>query len=205
MTVEQIQKFIKESIDRNVQWKRIRVLGGEPTCHSRLLEILDLLLDYRRNYSADTQIQVVTNGSGEEARSVISRIPVEIEIENSSRVNKIKPFFPFNIAPVDVDKFKNADFSNGCWITSGPGIGLTPYGYYCCAVAGGIDRIFAFDIGRKELPSSDDTLINQLRVFCKLCGHFITITDKVTIEAVSPTWQKAYEEYKRAKQCLSLY
>jgi len=33
MTVDQIKKFVEESKASNLQWKRIRILGGEPTLH----------------------------------------------------------------------------------------------------------------------------------------------------------------------------
>ena len=45
MSVEQIQKFINESVDNNVKWERIRVMGGEPTLHPDIFEILNLLLE----------------------------------------------------------------------------------------------------------------------------------------------------------------
>ena len=115
-----------------------------------------------------------------------------------------KFFHPFNVAPKDCKLYKYADYSNGCYITSVCGIGLTPYGYYPCAIAGGIDRVFGFDIGRKKIPSDGDSMKDQMKIFCKLCGHF-RYALPVNKEVISPTWRKAYEEYKKRKPKLSLY
>lgn len=103
MTVEQIQQFVDESQQAAIQWERIRVIGGEPTLHPQLFNILDVLLAYRHHQNKsqpNSRIEVVTNG---------------------------------------------------CWVASYCGTGLTPYGYYPCAVAGGIDRVMGFNIGRKQI------------------------------------------------------
>lgn len=204
MTVEQIQKFVKESIDINVKWERIRVMGGEPTLHPNVIEILNLLLDYKKIYSQDTCIELDTNGIGKTANAVLVKAPKEIEIENSSKESKVQLFYPFNMAPKDSIRYRYADYSQGCRVISVDGIGLTPYGYYPCTVAGGIDRIFGFDIGRKKLPSYDDSMTDQLETFCKLCGHF-RAAKRTNKEVMSPTWQIAYENYKKRKPKLALY
>ena len=205
MTVEQIQMFIKESIEKNANWEQIKVLGGEPTLHPDLLEILSLLIEYKKYSSSGVHIQLVTNGYGTKVADVLSKIPTDIEIENSMKTSVGNEFLPFNKAPKDFILFKNADFSNGCHIPFVCGIGLTPYGYYPCAVAGGIDRVFGYDIGRKELPSTNDTMVDQLRVFCELCGHFLTARSRTTSEVMSPAWKEAYKRYKMVKPSLSLY
>ena len=204
MTVEQIQKFVDESIDSNAKWERIRVMGGEPTLHPNVIEILNLLLGYKKNISPDTCIELDTNGVGKKVNGILSKVPKEIEIENSSKESKILPFYPFNMAPEDSLRYRSADYSSGCRITSVDGIGLTPYGYYPCAAAGSIDRIFGFDIGRKKLPSYNDSMTDQLEVFCKLCGHF-RAAKRTNKELMSPTWKKAYENYKQIKPKLALY
>ena len=125
-------------------------------------------------------------------------------IENSSKESEVCPFYPFNMAPKDSIMYRYADYSSGCHITSVNGIGLTPYGFYPCAVAGSIDRIFGFDIGRKKLPSYDDSMIDQLEVFCEFCGHF-RAAKRTNKEVMTPTWEIAYENYKNGGKKLSLY
>jgi hypothetical protein len=205
MTVEQIQRFIKESIESNVKWESIRVMGGEPTLHPDLLKILTVILEYKKHYSAAVRIVLVTNGYDSKVSRILSEVPAEIEIENSKKTSEVNKFTTFNKAPQDSFLFKNADFSNGCWMTFHSGIGLTPHGYYCCAVGGSIDRVFGFDVGRKKLPSNNDDMIDQLQLFCKLCGHFPQSHATTTCEVTSASWKAAYNKYRQMNPSLSLY
>jgi len=75
------------------------------------------------------------------------------------------------------------------------GMGLTPSGYYMCAVAGGIDRVFRYDLGRKEVPDESDTLVDQMAAFCRLCGHF-GVQWPTRRARISKTWRRAYEHWQ---------
>lgn len=70
ISISQIVAFVEESIDKKIKWKRIRVLGGEPTLHPHFLEIIENLGKYIK-FHADCEIQVVSNGYGDEVRSKI--------------------------------------------------------------------------------------------------------------------------------------
>jgi hypothetical protein len=141
MTLEQINVFVKESIAKRVKWERIRLLGGEPILHPNFLEILSLLIAYRNAFSKRTVIEVTTNGYGKKAERIIEKIPAGIKINNSHKQPTVAPDFDtFNVAPRDLDAYKQADYRNGCWISQTCGIGLSSAGYYPCAAAGGIDR-----------------------------------------------------------------
>lgn len=206
MTVGQIQKFVDESIKNNIKWERIRVLGGEPTLHPDLFKILTVLLRYKKDFSLDTNLELITNGFGERVKKVLSKIPEGVNINSSEKETTVNLFFPFNIAPKDSVLFRFADYSNGCATVCDCGMGLTPYGYYPCAVAGGIDRVFGFNIGRKNIPSLDDSMTDQLKIFCKLCGQFGGGKAKrIDKELNSKSWKEVYERYKKRKPSLSLY
>ena len=227
ITIEQIAKFINESIVKYIRWKTIRILGGEPTLHPKLLMMLKMLHEYRINMLPESNIQLVTNGFGRKVNERLAKISDEIVIENSQKTSRVNPtFFPFNIAPVDLDQFKDYDFSGGCWIAAGCGVGLTPYGYYPCAIAGGIDRIFGFDQGRKELPDPDDKMVDLFSMFCRYCGHFLENQRRshqeqpiypteyfkergtnlgVNSEITSAAWSKAYACYRQKTPKLTRY
>ncbi|MBW2251043.1 MAG: radical SAM protein [Deltaproteobacteria bacterium] len=200
----QIQKFIDESIDKNHQWEVIRILGGEPTLHPDISYILESLINYKYNHSPDTKIQLATNGCGKKVKHILSKIPKEIDILNSSKVTNSQFFSSFNSAPCDSFSYKFLNYSNGCKILTRCGMGLTPFGYYPCAVAGGIDRIIGSDCGRKTLPDNDDEMIDHLQLFCRLCGHFRP-PDKTNLEIMSPFWKDAYKKYKDKQPVLKLY
>jgi hypothetical protein len=204
MTIAQIKKFIGESIARDIKWERILIEGGEPTLHPDILTILNLLLEYKNSYSFKTKIIVVTNGVGEVVNKVLRNIPKEIDIWNSKKDTLVHSFYPTNYAPIDSALYRFADYSNGCKALCDCGLGLDPWGYYPCVVAGSIDRIFGFDLGRKSLPSENDLMTEQLNAFCKLCGAF-RYCWTTTKEKISPTWKKALKDYYLNKPKLSLF
>lgn len=202
VSLNQIRSFAQESASRAIQWETIRVLGGEPTLHPDLFSILDILLDYKAQYCPGTRIQLVTNGHGSKVKRAIEQVPAGIEIENTAKEDISPEFVPFNLAPIDSMLYRHADFSNGCGIISVCGIGLPPYGYYVCAIAGGIDRVFGFGKGHPALPAPEDSMADQLNTFCKLCGHF-RYPKKSRDEVISPSWRRAYEQYRTATARLS--
>ena len=173
LTLDDIKFFIKESINNDKKWERIRILGGEPTLHKQIFEILDVLLIYKREFSPNTKIQLVSNGHGKAVHKVLSRIPSDIEIENSQKTSNIQPTFtPINLAPIDDPQSSKQDFTKGCWIPSLCGITLDMHGYYPCSAAAAFDRIFGFNSGEKKIPCEVGTLEKKFKQFCQYCGHF---------------------------------
>jgi hypothetical protein len=213
MTTSQIKKFIDESIKRDKNWRRIRVLGGEPLLHPSIFDIIGLLSAYRDEYSPGTRVEVTTNGFGREVAEVLGKIPRDIWVNNTKKEGRLqKKFEAFNMAPADDMRYCLADFTNGCWITHDCGMGLNRYGYYQCAVAGSIDRVMGFDQGIKKLPTSASEFSRQKRTLCKYCGHFIRrgyvpadLRIEVNGEPQSKSWINAYRIYGRQKPILSLY
>jgi len=77
------------------------------------------------------------------------------------------------------------------------GTGLGPNGYYVCAVAGGIDRIYGWNVGRKSLPLITDDMEDHLERFCSHCGHFKRRQEEPFDGPImSETWQGAYQRYR---------
>ena len=207
MTIEQIKKFIQETLKKKVYWKHIRVLGGEPTLHKHIFEILDLLLQYKNAYSSGTKIQLVTNGHGKTVKNRISKAPKGIEIENTEKTSNIQAFFsPINKAPIDIPEYKNSDFTKGCWIPTLCGITLDMHGYYPCSAAAAIDRVFGFDVGKKALPNKREPLECLFEKFCRLCGHFYdeinslastNLTTEKEVYAFEKVHRENFERIKR--------
>jgi hypothetical protein len=192
LSTDQIRRFVQESIESNVKWESIRILGGEPTLHADLLDILSIISVYRNEHSPDTNIVLVTNGTGAEVKSVLEKIPADICIDNTEKYSEGHDHVAFSNAPRDHAFAAALDYSNACMVTRVCGIGLTPFGYYCCAVAGSIDRVFGYDMSRKVLPKSNDLMIDQMQIFCSLCGHFLL--DKCAGSGtMSRSWLKAIE------------
>jgi hypothetical protein len=191
MPVATVEAFIARSVDGKIPWKRIRVLGGEPTLHRRFLDILDRLMDYRRTHNPGVRLVVGTNFHGPRVCRVLEQLPPAIAIKSTLKTSRTNLFRPFNVAPVDSIFNRFSDYSCGCRIIEECGLGLTPSGYYMCAIAGGIDRIFGYRLGRPELPDASDAFDDQMAAFCPLCGHF-GFQWPTRKPRQSKTWRLAY-------------
>lgn len=202
ISISQIEKFIEESRYNKYMWTEIRLIGGEPTLHPDILGIIDMLLKYKSDYP-QVRISISTNGYGEVVKRVLRKLPDEILIKNTNKTSPTQQFIPMNNAPVDSGICHN--YSYGCLMTS-CGLGLNAYGYYHCSLAGGIDRIFGYNIGRKRMPAMNDLMLKEKSVFCRVCGFFNCEVEKSSGKQItSKTWQKALSCYKRVNKRLSLY
>lgn len=205
MTLQTVVNFVDESIGKKANWSRIRVLGGEPTLHPQFPLIINELLRYKKN-NIDCIIEVVTNGYGRKVQEVLRMIPDSISIDNSYKISGKQPaFIPFNMAPIDDRKFVFSDYRNGCSIIRDCGIGLTPTGYYPCAIAGGIDRITGQSSGRTKLPEDGDDMRDLLDRACRLCGRYKKdfVPEKlrplIIGTPMSVSWKKLYVNWKNSK------
>lgn len=200
MSVDQIQSFVNELYYNNNQLKRIKLLGGEPTLHPELQSILEILTEY--SSKAGTKLQIATNGT--QPLDTITKFP-NIGIINSAKKSPVQDFYPFNISPIDT-LFKYSDFSIGCRQIETCGVGMNAYGFYPCTPGAAIDRVFGFNIGRKEYPHFNNDMTDQLEVLCKHCGHFWAENIYTTRNHVlSQDWQKAISDYKHHKPVLDRY
>jgi sulfatase maturation enzyme AslB (radical SAM superfamily) len=198
-----VRQFVDESLLARRYWSRIRLLGGEPTLHPDFMAILAELERYRVEYP-DASIQLVTNGYGPKVKRILQRLPTSIYVENSSKSSDVQPGFgPFNLAPIDSAAYSWADYRNGCAVASTCGLGLTPQGYYPCAIAGGIDRVLGLKRGRNQLPPPNDEMRDLMDAACRLCGRFRDghyVPEKLRApllkQETSPSWQKIYEEWR---------
>jgi hypothetical protein len=205
MTLQQVQKFVDESQQHHVAWKVIKLLGGEPTMHKQLLEILAILKRYVDDYSPTTRLELWTNGEGKKVKEVVASLPAYVKVIDSSVTRGAEPLFnSFNLAPIDSVFYKHTDFSHGCSIIEKCGVGLTPFGYYPCAVAGGIDRVFGKNLGAASLDDAYAGMRGQLNEFCRLCGHFRASKSSKN-QNKSKTWTLAYRDYKKTKPHLDHY
>lgn len=206
ISLDTITQFIDQSISSDRRWDRIRLLGGEPTLHPDFLAILAEMERYLA-YHPSALVEVVSNGYGSKVKRTLAKVPATISIENSAKVDNIQPSFgPFNLAPQDSRWYRLADYRNGCSIASTCGIGLTPQGYYPCAVAGGIDRVLGRKGGRQRLPSADDDMRDLMDVACRLCGrfrdgHYVPpkLRPPLLEQQTSVSWQQIYQNWRNRR------
>jgi hypothetical protein len=210
MSLSQIKKFVKESLESGYKWDNINILGGEPSLHPQIEEVIKEL-KVLKDYNPKTTIRFITNGFGKKVNEVISKLPSWVAIINTNKKSPVQLFQSYNDAPIDHKEFLHSKFDKGCETTESCGLGLTRYGYYICGAGASIDRVFGFDLGIKKLSLlSDAELDKQRKILCKYCGHYKykNLADKKCWkkeEEISPSWEKAYKNYKDKKPSLSLY
>lgn len=207
MPLEMIERFVDESVAMDKRWRRIRVLGGEPTLHPQFDAVIAALLAYRR-FHPECIVEVVTNGHGPQVERALARLPEDVWVDNSRKDGPVQSSFgPFHLAPCDDPAYRNVDYSNGCVVQRDCGMGLTPLGYYPCAVAGGIDRFLGGILGASTLPTDDDDMLRAVEALCRLCGrfregHFVPRVLRVPLldEPISPTWRRLYDAWRHARE-----
>ena len=208
MPIEMIQDFLDESEQKGMKWEALHILGGEPTLHPHFVEIVTLLDDWFMEHSPDTDLKVITNGVSRKVQNNIMSIPEHWRYENSYKLDReldTSHFEPFNLAPIDLPQWRGEDFTKGCYITQDSGIGLTPYGYFHCAIAGGMERIMNLGHGFDKIPEHPWEFLDMMKDYCRFCGHFLSDAFKerserigmdVSPETVSESWQTAYGEWE---------
>ena len=207
MPISMIQDFLDDSTKKSKLWESIHILGGEPTLHPNFVEIIMMIDNWLEKYSPNTERKVISNGVSRKTVKNLSLIPENWRYDNSFKHDReaaTEHFEPFNYAPKDLENWKDQDFTKGCYITQDSGIGLSPYGYHHCAIAGGIERVFNFGLGFDELPDHPWQFLEMMKTYCALCGHFLSdipleraqrseLNVDPGIQSIS--WQNGYEQW----------
>lgn len=196
ITPSQISSFVKESIRLNHSWDRITIIGGEPSMHPNLFDIINELKIYK-DVKKECKIVFSTNGS---FKNILSKIPSWIEIYNSYKTTPVQRHCNYNESPIDNGLY----FVPYCSIPWRCGMALTRYGYFPCGAGASLCRVFGFDIGIKSLKELNfENIKVQLSKICKFCGNSPNIFNKrAKKEMISKTWKRVYEEYKKSKPIL---
>ncbi len=207
MSVEQIEQFIKESVDRNYKWERIVLAGGEPTLHPDLMDIIRLFHRYK-GYNPNCVYQLFSNKYTEESREIANGMPTWIKTEhNGTRSRKTsstqRDFYPMTYAPID----RGIGVWPGCEVSGYCGLGLSRNGFYPCGMAASIDRVYGFDMGIKSVPDiNPERLLTMIIHFCSLCGYKCRDHPYPKGEDyVSETWDTALSVYNEQRPELTLY
>ena len=201
MTVEQIEKVLNESLALEQPFKNIWILGGEPTLHPHLPEILKVLEHYHTQVE-NCEVTLWSHGSGKIVPEKLKNLPAWINLKVSPKKPKLggEGFEAFLAAPLDYPDYHDGNYSNGCTqiAPTKQGVSVSPYGIYGCPVAATIDRVVGLDIGIKKLDQiSNENFREQLNQLCRYCGHFLSNQNmELGLESVSSTWQTLRDSHK---------
>lgn len=202
LTIDQLKRFLKETVDINYKWEFIRLLGGEPLLRNDLLEIVNLVKPHC------SYISLSTNGMVN--KKLIKRFEsIGIVVGNSNKSINDNPnkFYKMYEAPIDIGEYNGAD--EICILQTECGLGFNRYGYYPCGIASNIDRVFGFDIGIKSLKDvNDESIQKQKDILCRYCGKLNSLfKERIYLdkEYMSESWIKVFKKYKEDPPKLSLY
>lgn len=196
VTVAQIGGLIEDSIRLQYAWKEWFLVGGEPTAHPQLDAIIGRIAEYRSAHNPELRLTLATHGNGEKTQKRLADLAAAfpfLQFLNSHKTGPVQPDFVAPcVAPIDIDPLwaKNHRYE-GCSVSGHCGISFNYAGFYPCAVAGAIDRIFGFNQAIKSLADVSETaIVEKYQVFCRLCGYYRPIREN-SQTMLSPAWQAA--------------
>lgn len=190
MTVEQVRRFVDESISLEWRWDRIRLLGGEPTLHPQLLEIVEELMRYRR-FHPKVFLQLLSNGLGkldqtvwDETSLVVDRTKhpslrgwlidrgIDPHVEAKERGVTPSWFHNTRLAPIDRGELGPLE-PCGIFGVHGCGIALTRHGYFLDGAGASVARVAGLDLGVMSLRDVTwEAMLEQSKHLCHLCGQW---------------------------------
>jgi hypothetical protein len=196
LSLEDIERFIKETIDEKHQWGLITLTGGEPTLHPDFEEICDLLCDYKAKNNPGMGFQVVTNGYGritEECMAYAKSKGMGVGLAYKAGRNRCL-YVPVNDSPSD----NGVPFTLGCNISQDCGPDFNFLGWYECTPTAAAARVFNYEpIGKTLHEFLEKTRSDSyIPVHCKHCAHSWPERKREMAQVTSPTWQKAFDDYK---------
>jgi hypothetical protein len=199
--LEEIDRLIEDSERLEYPWRHWWLVGGEPTTHPDLEAIVRRISKYRdRRGPENFQLGLATHGHGATTRQRLRELTRQFPFLRVYNSRKTGPVHPEFIAPcaAPVDRAPDALAGHrfgGCNVSWHCGLGFNFAGFYCCAVAGAIDRIGGGNGAIARLEQVTEAAVCELyQVFCPLCGYYpgaglapITGASKTLISA---TWRQ---------------
>jgi len=200
LTIEQVDKLIEDSVRLQYPWKAWFLVGGEPTTHPDLDVIVGRIGEYHNQNNRNLKLTLATHGHGEQTRHCLAKLAVAfpfLQFLNSHKTGAIHPDFVCPcVAPCDIDSEWCAQHRfEGCGVSGHCGLSMNHTGFFPCAVAGAIDRIFGLSQAIKNLDDvSEAAMADKYQVFCRYCGYYRPIREN-SHNLLSPTWRTALKRY----------
>lgn len=210
VTTSQIKKLLDQCLKLSRPFEQLRILGGEPTLHPDLSEILSIINVYRKEVK-NCIVTLWSHGYGRLVQERLKQLPkwVNVKISPKKPIIGGENFEAFLAAPIDFENQHDKSYSEGCWqIRAGKcGVSFTPFGIYACPVAGAIDRIIRLNIGIKDTTEiSTESFKNQCKQLCRYCGHYLTYHDiHVSKDTISKTWKNLISKKSEDESLLTRF
>jgi len=200
MNLDDITRFIHETVQANYRWSWVKLHGGEPTLHPQYKEIVTALAAWRNASSPGTRLSVVSNGRSPELvrfameHGFTDLVSVKIGT-NAAPDDKGKlvplPYVPVNKSPKDL----GVPAPSGCYIAQDCGIALNKQGFWPCAPAAAAARVFGYDAPVKHVQDITAERLKTLYSHCDHCGFALEGEPRVVDQVYSPTWKSLIDRY----------
>jgi len=210
MTDEQIDRFIKQVVDRDETWDTVAIMGGEPTIHPRFKEIVSKIWHELVRVGRVRHLQVWTNGK---LPIDIGELPVTMlgmndESHPDGTVHVIvadhekKMHYQSLLAPSDSGQARMRCPSLGIC-----GIALNAYGYWPCGPGSAIAKLFGWSQYCKQVLPGDASEWGNIETLCRLCQQsaltkipLIAAWGQKLRRIISPTYRKAIDTYHERRR-----
>jgi len=201
MRLEQVEQLIDASQRLQYPWREWFLVGGEPTTHPHLEDIVRRIARYRdRRGPENFRLSLATHGYGRATQQRLRELTYEFPFLRILNSHKRGPIHSEFVAPcvAPIDRAPQALQGHryiGCGVSWHCGLSYNYAGLYCCAVAAAIDRLRGSHDAITRLDDVNETTVrNQYQVFCPLCGYY-TCGDVKPITGssytlLSPSWHK---------------
>jgi len=196
MPVETIERFIAESIEAAYPWGYIKLYGGQPTMHTRFMDICRLLAAYRDDHHHSLGLGVVTNGSDQEKIRASEELgfgrweSVKVKTNADAAGNAI-PYITINRSPKDI----GLEAPSGCWVPAECGICMTNDGFWACSPIAAASRVFGYESEVKHVGDITTAALVAQYYHCDHCGYAAPDEPRAVEQVTSETWQKKLEDY----------
>lgn len=181
MSVGQIEHFCREMRDANAYLGRIRVMGGEPTLHRQMPDML-ALLDALVKDGHLGQLEIITNGSHPEKIQPIKHHLAKVRV--SGEAAKERAHVANLVQTPDSLGYRGIACSSP-WHC---GISLNAWGYFPCSAGAGVARFQDWmRWQRLKLPLAGVRATwPDLEDLCSFCYHGLLGADKIKCGTSDP-------------------
>lgn len=194
LKLSDVVKFVHDSIVQQKRWKKIGLMGGEPTLHPEINGVIEALYGYSR-WNPDCAVWMMTNGlNWSICADLMRRYPWLTVWENNANHSRHHTFY---VSPSD----ENLLGTNERCEALRCGVGLGPYGYTPCVLGTTMHRIFGYE----TLKTLEELTFNKCQAkfneYCTHCGWYLVDSDDrnrgkiwdYPMGYMSETWQKMYK------------
>jgi hypothetical protein len=162
-------QFISESLQLGKQWRKIGLLGGEPTLNPHLNGILSLL-GYYQQLHLETNIWMMTNGTNKQVvNRIIKKFPWLTVLTNTDH----SYHHAFYVSPTDEGLLG----SNTRCEALHCGVGLGPYGFTPCVLGTTMHRIFGYETIKSLKDITYNRCMSMFPEYCQHCGWYLVDSD----------------------------